>query len=391
MFFYIGRQPQENFPEHKTLGNFSVSTDPGWLQVKLGQYDIIYKGYVDSNPIEMLLDTIVQQTEPTLLGNFCAFVYDTIEKTLSIKTDLYRSFPIYFDNHGTATYATNLVAGPNTVYTNGLLAFDQNFVVSYTEFDVIGAIDTLANSTVQDIDQLLTKKIQQFAQHNQRPIRVFLSGGVDTLLLYSYIKRLNISHELIWSSHIDHDAFWLANSGDIQKYWAYSQVHYWKDPCALASGAPGDEFMLRSPTTANAYLMFHGSSIPELLAQNPNVLHREYFSRSKHIDLFDQQLQSDTSGKDIQTVYWKLCNILANDWQHWHIGNTLTWTPFRDLELFKLFLQLPLDLAQAQIMDSTVSRQLIEQNCPGLTSMISDQKNSGNPLKNLVGLYNELQ
>jgi hypothetical protein len=108
------------------------------------------------------------------------------------------------------------------------------------------------------------------------------------------------------------------------------------------------------------------------------------------LDLFDQQQRTQQPEKDIQTVYWELCNILANDWQHWHIGNTLTWTPFRDLELFKLFLQLPLDLAQAQIMDSTVSRQLIEQNCPGLTKVISDQKNSGNPLKNLVGLYNEL-
>jgi hypothetical protein len=50
-------------------------------------------------------------------------------------------------------------------------------------------------------------------------------------------------------------SFYLANSSDIKKYWGYRQIHHWQMPCVLASGAPGDEFMLRSPTTANQYLL----------------------------------------------------------------------------------------------------------------------------------------
>jgi len=84
----------------------------------------------------------------------------------------------------------------------------------------------------------------------------------------------------------------------------------------------------------------------------------------------------------------ELCNTVVNDWQHWHLGNTLTWTPFRDLELFKLFLALPYEQALGQIMNSSVSCELIERNVPGLTCVLSSQKNSGNTMRNLRGLLN---
>ena len=86
-------------------------------------------------------------------------------------------------------------------------------------------------------------------------------------------------------------------------------------------------------------------------------------------------------------MMWNLCNILVNDWQHWHLGNTLTWTPLRDIEIIKLFLRLPVDDALGQILNSDISCRLIEQNEAGLTRVISDQKNSGNSMKNLVNLY----
>ena len=82
-----------------------------------------------------------------------------------------------------------------------------------------------------------------------------------------------------------------------------------------------------------------------------------------------------------------LCNIILNDWQHWHLGNTLTWTPLRDLRIFKLLLQLPLESAIGQITDSVISKKLIERNFPNGTRLISDQKNSVAAMKNLAELY----
>ena len=89
----------------------------------------------------------------------------------------------------------------------------------------------------------------------------------------------------------------------------------------------------------------------------------------------------------IESLYQGLCNIVVNDWQHYHLGNTLTWTPLRDLEIFKILLRVPPNELLNQIMSSAISIQLIEQNKPGLSKLISDQKNNHTPMKNLVEFY----
>jgi hypothetical protein len=189
---------------------------------------------------------------------------------------------------------------------------------------------------------------------------------------------------MIKSAHVDYDEFWLKNSGTLKNFWGYSQIHHWNDPCVLTSGAPGDEFMLRSPVTIDLFLKLQDRDMIALLNQHrwQGCLHHTYFNLPKHRTIFAND--TPMPDWDRKQMLWNLCNILANDWQHWHLGNTLTWTPLRDLEITKLLLRLPVDLALGQIMNSDISCQLIEQNKPGLTSVISDQKNSGNVMKNLV-------
>lgn len=371
MFFHIADQHQENYPCHWQLDSFCVSTDSGWSMTIRGDATILYKGYADSADLSDLLLDIMVQTTPHILGNFCAMVL--VDNTLTIQTDRYRSFPIYINSDS----INNLIPSKHTAWTDSLITVHSDLVVTENKFDVIGAT-AFEPSTVDQIDNLLTNKISAFLANNTLPLRVFLSGGVDTLLLYSYIRRLGTDHQLVWNSHTDLDNFYLANSGDIQKYWGYRQIHHWQESCVLASGAPGDEFMLRSPTTANQYLLSHGTSILEQLTYRPDCLHRDYFLQ--YVDLFNSQTAGGVA---------ELCNTVVNDWQHWHLGHTLTWTPFRDLELFKLCLGLPFELAQGQIMDSTVSRELIERNVPGLTQVLSDQKNTGNVMRNLRVLLNQ--
>ena len=130
------------------------------------------------------------------------------------------------------------------------------------------------------------------------------------------------------------DIFPLLNYDKIASNWGYKQIHHWRESCILTSGAPGDEFMLRSPTTCDLFLKYYNIDIVQLTKENPDCLHHEYFLLNKHLDIFNTQ-QIDTSLTKEQ-MYKHLCNIIINDWQHWHLGNTLTWTPLRDLEIFKL-------------------------------------------------------
>ena len=380
MFFSITNQPQNNFVKSYKLGNLYLSVDSGWETTSVGDYQIVYKGYTDTALLD--IEKIINQKEPTIIGNFCAFVYDTVSNNITIKTDRYRGFPIWYNS----VEITNLQALANTAWSDSIVSVNSNFEVLENKFDVIGHIDTTVLSVgevIDRIDEILSNKVQLFLEHNRLPIHAFLSGGVDSLLVYSYIQKYTDKYKLIKCHHIDYDAFWLKNSGHLKKLWAYNQIHHWDYPCVLTSGAPGDEFMLRSPTTTNLFLLAHDTSIPTELSKQPNSLHSEYFQRDKHLELFN------TQSPITKNLHWELCNIVVNDWQHWHIGNTLTYTPLRDLEIFKLLLQLPLEHAIGQILNSNISRALIERNKSGLSSLISDQKNTGHSMKNLVEFFQQ--
>jgi hypothetical protein len=53
--------------------------------------------------------------------------------------------------------------------------------------------------------------------------------------------------------------------------------------------------------------------------------------------------------------------MLINDHQHWHLGETVTFTPFKDLEITKLLLRLPKEVLVQQMLHGYVSRKLIEK------------------------------
>jgi len=382
MFFNIAKQPQSNFSHFWELGPFCVSTDAGWSLASLEQYQVLYKGYVDTDSIESALEHIVHESDPQLLGNFCALVYNAETNRLKIRSDRYRGYPVWFDCDG----VTNLNKKINTVWADSLVEIMSDGTVVESKFNLIGDIDPTPvdlDHAVEYIHQRLIEKTQNFLKHNTLPIKTFLSGGVDSLLVYSYLQRFTDNFDLVRGEHFEYDKFWLLNSGTIKdNFWGYKQLHHWTQSCVLTSGAPGDEFMLRSPTTTDLFLKFHGQSVVDLLESDwKNCLHYQYFHQPKNYKIF--QTQTVDATWDHKSLLWHLCNIVSNDWQHWHIGSTLTWTPLRDLEIFKMLIRLPATVALGQIMNSEISELLIEKNKPGLSQLFSNQKNSGNPLSNL--------
>jgi len=379
MFFSISQQRQENFPDHYEMGALVVNTDSGWTHSQVGSAHVVYKGYADEFGLAEHLEDIVLQTRPLYTGNFCVLVY--LNGCLEIKTDRYRSFPIYIGNS-----ITNLVPQQRTAWTDSLVTVHADLAVTEVKFDAVGSIETTEltrSQVVSAIVDLLDKKTRAFLSHNQLPVNVYLSGGVDSLLVYSFLQKHTDQYTWINCSHVDYDYFWLKNSGDIRNHWGYKQIHHWTTPCVLTSGAPGDEFMLRSPTTGNMLLMHHNVNVFDLL-EKTDCLHREYFLRDKHVKLFQHMLDDEPPIQDQDLLFEQMCHVNLNDWQHWHIGHTLTWTPLRDLEIFKLLLRLPFADQLDQFLNSGISREIIEHNRHGLSGAISTQKNSGNPLANLV-------
>jgi hypothetical protein len=386
MFFSVSNQCENNFTANYNVGPIWVNVDAGWSTIDVGRHLIVYKGYSDNYLLDNILDDILESNEPFDLGNYCVFVIDKKSHQIAVKTDRYRSFPIYVDS---GFSVTNLQKKSYTVYTDSIITIHPDITIKEEKFDAIMGVKSSVldyDEVIFRIDQIIRRKTQQFIANNRYPIKVHLSGGVDSLLVYSYLQAYTDKFELIKCAHIDYDRFWLLNDTDIQKYWGYNQIHHWTEACVLTSGTPGDEFMLRSPTTADLYLKARGVLMTDLLStsQWKNCLHYQYFTQPKHLNIFNKP--NAVAGDDLNTQNWNLCNTNINDWQHWHLGNTLTWTPLRDLEIFKLMLRLPLDHAIAQILDSKLSKDLIAQINPNFVKLISDQKNSDYPMKNLVDL-----
>jgi hypothetical protein len=376
MFFSISKQLQENFPCHYTAGQFVINTDVGWKQELVGNFTVVYKGYADNFDLSSNLELVIAQPQPVASGNFCALVY--LNDCITIHSSRDRSFPIFI----TDDCVNNLIPGEKIAWADSLVTINKDMSVTEEKFDAIGDIDIspISKQQVQhEIIELLDKKTKAFLSHNTLPINAFLSGGVDSLLVYSFLQKHTKNYTMINHAHVDYDYFWMKNSGDIVKFWAYKQIHHWIAPNILTSGAPGDEMTLRAPFTAGMYLMHHNVDIFELL-ERPAYMQKSYFLLDKNKKLFNSMHRAEI---DKSALFRQMCNINLNDWQHWHLGNTLTWTPLRDLEIFKLMLRLPLADVIDQFLDSKFSLDIIEYNCPGLSHAVSDQKNTGNALKNL--------
>lgn len=386
MFFNISKQVLSNFPYHYKHNSLVVNLDAGWHQA-YDQFNnkIFYKGYLDNHSIHNCILDIAEQEEPKFIGNFC--LIKCFDKGIAIKTDKYRSFPLWFDaDHG----LTNLEKCGDAVYTDSFVMISNLLQKVESKFDVIGTVEETALSfqqVVNRIDNILSEKIENFLENNKDlPLHIFLSGGVDTMCLYSYVRKLNLPHKLIRCLHADLDFFFLKNHQTIHNFWGFRQVHYWDSPCVLLSGAPGDEFTLRSPTTANMMLRYHNTGIDELLKAQENSLHYQYFSKYK--DIFNEQAKLKFSS--FTQAVNSCLHIVLNDYQHWHLGNTHYFTPYRDLEIFKTIARLSKQDLVDQIFRSSIQIALITKNAPELLAALSTQKNTANYMENLSMLYSEL-
>lgn len=379
MFFSIGPITQDNFPVHYQHQNLSIDLDTGWSETH-DHYGnkIFYKGYIDNGSIEHNIESIASQEEPRYTGNFC--LIKCFDKGVSLKADRLRSFPIWYDtNKG----ITNLVPYDHTCWTDSYVTLLDDGTKVESKFYLLDSIksDLLQfDQVVNQVDKILKNKIAQFASNLNKPIKVFLTGGIDTTTLFSYIRALNIPYELVNCLHTDLDYFYLKNHASLTNFWGYTQFHYWRQPTVLLSGTPGDEFTARSPTTANMLLRYYNTDIPSVMADMPTSLHHEYFQ--KYVELFHSQ--KTLTYNNLDQVIKQCLNLILNDWQHWHLGNTISYTPLRDIEIFNTIARLELPDLIEQIMNSSVQVNLIEKNCPELLDLLSTQKNSKNYWENLT-------
>lgn len=362
MYFSISKTKDLRYPNHFSFSHWVVSHDNGWMQNENG----IRKGFYYSD-----ID----------YGSFCE-IYEQ-DGTIFIAHDKFRTFPLYLDQN--LNSVSSLHKYPTTILVDQNLIFHKD---SIEKIEVPGLYDDYMDFSPISMDEcidivyhLLEPRFQKLKEHveehNIIP-KIFLSGGVDTLLSYAGAKNKNIKYELIDYEHVEYDYFVDHNKDALKKVRALEQIHHWKNPSVLLTGSFGDEYLLRGPNSSALLCAVHDVDLLDHLDKTD--YYHKYFYENPVFSHIVSKFYKDRKAlqrifKDKIKLRLHLLSFIMNDHQKHHIGNTISWSSTHDPRIVETIARLNWDDLLLQICDAHVNKKLIERFSPGSTKYISKYKN----------------
>jgi len=327
---------------------------------------VMIKGYAN----DCSLGDIRHTDLPTLRGNFCAFIIKDDKVTITHDTD--RSFPLWEGDDA----ITNLAPMGEQVWADCLLTVDNKFHVSRNWYKPWGGSTSMSDEAIVDnVHEILLETFDSFLKHNSSPLKMFLSGGVDTTMAWAYLDHFTKDYEIVDYEYLQYTTFWKRNHDVVTRFWGYTQTHLWPEDCILVSGAMGDENFMRGPRTMEMMLRAHGTNLSEVL--RPGDYHYKYHTKAVTEGLGIGKLDSD-----INKVKSQVLDINSNDHQHWHIDRTIHFTPFKDSRVTSTILESSREQLVLQARDAHINRLLIEKLDPDKLKKIGRSKNH-DPMENL--------
>lgn len=383
MFFNLSTTKEKNFPNNFSLGKYFFNCDSGWKEYLNGSKNIIYKGYtLEKQDSIQTIKELTEDPTPRHSGNFCAVIYDSKTKQIVLTHNQDRTFPLAIEGDSISNlYSTRTEIIP----ANSFLILDtetSNIEKKYFFSHNHDFTEQLEyNQALQKVDDILSNSFENFLVNNKKPIKIFLSGGIDTLLCYSYLKRFTKKFEILDYEYKKFTHFYQHNYEPfVRNYWAYNQFHTWgENPTVLISGASGDECFMRGPHTVSIWMKYLEIDMIKLLQENQNVYHYHYFMKNENLNYFkktyahDDDLQNNFKNK--AWVFNYILNILRNDHQHWHFDDTIFFTPLCNLHITKIILNLSKSDAINQALDAQFTKDLIASNDPKDLDLLTAQKN----------------
>ena len=377
MFFKIAPQNLDQFMFNYRLNDTHwLNCDAGWTDISTKYGTAYIKGYCHEHKFNTdFAEELFEDIEPRYTGNFIA-VLARLSGTIDVTNDSTRATPLWRNETEVGNIdMTNAV----NVWANNTVSITATEMVE-KDWDNITPHNVPAcsfNSALDQIDQILTEKFA-WLKDTAKNIKIFYTGGIDTLLCISYLRKLGIEHELVTAEHYDYDKFTCNFDQAIKTNWAYRQMHHWREPTYFVTGACGDEFFLRGPATANLILAHFGINILQLL--KPEHYHYHSFREQEKLDIYTQQqhdpeIQKMLSNKKELSDY--IVGMCMNDHQHWHLGNTLTFTPFKDTRILAIILEMEKNDIAESVANAKLQRELIRRNNAQLLQYLDEYKNQG--------------
>jgi hypothetical protein len=382
MFFEISKKTNDLFGSTIHLPNGLIfNSDLGWKEYNIDSIHIVYKGYhTESFSQELLFKNMLKDHTPRYKGSFYMIISNNTQTVVTHNID--RSSPLVLGQDSISNLFTVSNDKETNLWADRYVTVDKNFNTDQKILSTYGNtfLEYSFDTALKLVDNLICESFENFLTHNTRPIKVFLSGGIDTLTVYTYLDKFTKNYEILDYEYNKFTHFYRNNfQSRLRKFWAYQQIHSWGEvPTVLMTGACGDEYFLRGPTTANMMLLHYNIDVLKELEKHPTCYHYDYFKRDKNIKLFNDQKNNSTllnQCKNKDTTIKNILNILVNDHQHWHIDETLFFTPFKNLKIAEILLGLPKNDLLQQVLDARFQKELIKNIDSSKITFLSKFKN----------------
>jgi hypothetical protein len=352
MFFSIGSELDSRFPNNQQIGKLWINHDHGWQQTAQGTF---YKGYPE---------------------NYCEIA--THAWGIEINHNKHRSFPLWYSDKFVTNFPTQ--APLQSVWADERVIIDNQGHVSTSKISIDFSVNPgvlCIDQAVEQIKKQLDASVHQLKKYNPENLKLFCSGGIDTFLLYSMLSFHQLKFELVQDEYFAVDSFTQTNQSTLELFWGYKQIHHWPTITWLATGSCGDEYLLRGPMIISMLTAWHDIDFRKILDKSTDKYHYHYFAKYNTLwqDSWNTRNQLREQYPTQQLLNKQILDILLNDHQHWHLGNTITWTPFNNIELVKILLRCDINDLLPQFTNGAISKQLITEYDPSVLKFTSTFKN----------------
>lgn len=397
MFFEIQHHTNLDYPNNYQLNQqFYLNCDSGWTKYSHNNKQIYFKGYhTTSLTDDDFVKLLAMDDVPKYSGLFIAVIVSS--DSIVVSSDIDRGYPIYYKENPTTI--TNI---PFTVNENGnwdnhsekmlysiqQIGIENDSIVTknYDPFSEYGNFSKLSESEViNKIDEQIRYNFETILSKNNKPIKIFLSGGLDSLLVYAYLKSFTNNFEIVKGERIDFTKFICKKIYNIRRIHWLPIIHHFNGPCLNVVGGFGDMRMLRMPRLGNLLLAANNLSTIDIAEEYKNSYQYNSMVNESSRKIYQSQ-QNEKCIHDLNATYEKIYNISIHVYGHWHIEENILFNPLKDLKLLNYCLRAPLDLQIGQIFDGQITKLLFEKTDPDLLKYISPIKNVHN-MRDMWELY----
>lgn len=389
MYFELSSTKNPKFTEFNQISdNFYLSSDIGWVSYKKKNATVYFKGYQLTDFTEAkFIDQIIKDPTPKFNGFFIAIIcYNNGKIVVTFDMDRgthihYNSENIFVSNILTDERGTQVVGGKEYIIieNNSLSTPSYNLLEKYFDFTPMSE-----EEGIEAIDLVIRKNIQTMLSKNKDPIIVMITGGVDTILAFSYLKQYTSNYKILTYEHIDFTEFICKNWAMFKKRNSAEGLLHFHGRNLIVSGGWGDERLIRDPRMSNLNFKLHGSSVLNEVEEHVG----EYQYQVAQLPGYKQGYaeQENMPPLDKLETYKEMYNISIHVRNWGHVEENIYFSPLKDLQLTNYTLRMPYEVQKKQFFDGYLAKKLIERNDPDLLNYVSKYKNF-NCFENVYKLF----